>query len=106
MQIASLGYVGIEATEPQAWADFGPNILGLPVSSESSDGTVLLRADQRSYRLAVHQGQTNRLAYVGWEVPSGAALDEAHRELEDAGAEPRRGSAEECEARHVRGLVH
>lgn len=106
MQIAALGYVGIEATEPQAWADFGPNILGLAVSPESSDGTVLLRTDQRSYRLAVHQGEANRLAYVGWEVPSGAALEDAYRELENAGVEPRGGSAAECEARHVRGLVH
>lgn len=106
MQIAALGYVGVEATEPQAWVDFGPTILGLAVSPESPDGAVLLRMDQRSYRLAVHRGPTNRLAYLGWEVPSGAGLQQAYRELEEAGAEPRRGSPEECEARHVHGLVH
>ena len=105
MQIAALGYVGVEATNAQAWAEFGPSVLGMVPSQESPDGAVLLRMDERSYRLGIHPGDTNRLAYVGWEVPSPTALEEAHRQLESAGAEPRRATPEQCEERHVRGLV-
>src|SRR5881628_3746282 len=99
MQIAALGYVGIEATNPQAWADFGPSVLGMVPSQESPDGAVLLRMDERSYRLGIHPGDTNRLAYMGWEVPSPAALDDVYQQLENAGVEPRRAAPEQCEAR-------
>lgn len=106
MQIAALGYIGVEVTNPDAWLDFGPNVLGLVLAPRNGDGAVFLRMDQRSYRLAVHPGPENKLAYVGWEVPSPSSLDQAYRELEEAGVEPRRGTREECEARQVRALVH
>lgn len=104
MNVVALGYVGIETTNPQAWADFGPNILGLSIG-EPRDGTLFLRMDERSYRLAVHRGDQDRLAYMGWEVPTLAALDETERRLEAAGVETRRGTPEECHARQVRAFV-
>jgi extradiol dioxygenase len=106
MQIVGLGYLGIEATDPAAWADFGPNVLGLPAGPPGADGTVYLRMDERCYRIAVHPGPRDGLAYLGWEVPSAAALEEAYGDLAEAGLSPRRGTAEECAARQVRGLVH
>ncbi len=99
----ALGYVGIQATNPEAWADFGPNILGLPL--DQRDDTLFLRMDERSYRLAVHGGEQDGLAYMGWEVPTLAALDEAERQLEAAGVETRRGTTDECQDRQVRALV-
>ncbi len=105
MDIVALGYVGIQATKPEAWAAFGPNILGLPVADQR-DGTLFLRMDERSYRLAIHRGDQDGLAYMGWEVPTLAALDQAERQLDASGVETRRGTEEECQARQVRALVH
>jgi 2,3-dihydroxybiphenyl 1,2-dioxygenase len=61
--------------------------------------------DERCYRLAVHPGQQDGLAYLGWEVPNARALQEAFAELEAAGVEPRQGTPDECRDRRVRGLV-
>lgn len=105
MQVTALGYLGLTAAEPEAWASFGPDVLGTPLGEPGSDGSVRLRLDERAYRLAIHPGATNGLAYVGWEVPSPAALDEAARELAAAGCAPQRGSTAECAARGVQGLV-
>lgn len=106
MRITSLGYVGVEATNLDAWSDFGPNILGLQPSERNGDGALLFRMDERSYRLAVHRGERDGLAYMGWELPTLADLDEAERALEVADVQTRRGGPEECEARQVRALVH
>lgn len=104
MNVVGLGYVGIETTNPDAWADFGPNILGLSIG-EPRNGTLFLRMDERTYRLAVHRGDKDGLAYMGWEVPTLAALDDAERELEAAGVETRRGTPDECQTRQVRSIV-
>src|SRR6266852_6025725 len=106
MQVVALGYVGVEAKEPARWLEFGPEVLGLRADAPAADGTVYLRIDERVYRIAIHPGPEDRLAYVGWELPHAAALEEAVIELEQLGCHPRLGNAEECDARQVRALVH
>lgn len=105
MKIVALGYVGINATDPQAWARFGPEILGLCVGQPGRDETVYLRMDERSYRIAIHPSSMNGLAYIGWELPTSSALEKAYCELETAGLKPRRATEKECEARQVTELV-
>jgi 2,3-dihydroxybiphenyl 1,2-dioxygenase len=105
MQVRALGYVGVETVDPDPWADFGPNVLGLEISRRGSDGSIYLRMDERCHRIAIHPGPADRLAYVGWEVPNRGSLEQACRELEATGLEPRPGTAEECELRNVRGLI-
>lgn len=105
MHVTALGYVGIQATDPKAWMDFAPEVLGLRPTETDEDGTLRFRMDARSYRIAIHPGTSDGIAYVGWEVPSPAALERVHRDLEAAGSSPRWATADECRARHVRGLV-
>ena len=105
MKVAALGYVGINATDPQAWARFGPGILGLRVGNQGREGVVYLQMDERSYRLAIHPARSDGLAYMGWELPSPADLEEAYRELEAAGLKPVRGTEQDCAARQVAGLL-
>jgi len=123
MKVAALGYVGINAADPQAWARFGPEILGLRVGNQGREGVVYLQMDERSYRLAIHPARSdgstvpssraqaegispsNGLAYMGWELPSPAELEEAYRELGAAGLKPLRGTEEDCAARQVTGLL-
>ena len=64
MDIRALSYVGIEATDLDAWAAFSTELLGMPV--ERSGDRVRLRLDERIYRFHIHKGPQNRLAWMGW----------------------------------------
>jgi 2,3-dihydroxybiphenyl 1,2-dioxygenase len=103
MQIRALSYVGVEVSDLEAWASFSTEFLGMPADRpDGSTDRLLLRMDERAYRFDVRAGSTDRLAWLGWEVPSAAALAEAERELRAAGVETAHGTAEE---RKERGVV-
>lgn len=106
-EVVGLGYVGLYATDLQAWRDYGTEILGMQDVSvqESADvRTVLLRADERSWRFAIHEGLTGGAAYVGWEVANRGALDALGKRLADAGVAFEEDP--ECAAiRQVQGLL-
>ncbi|QXC46140.1 VOC family protein [Rhodococcus qingshengii] len=106
-EVVGLGYVGLYATDLHAWRRYGTEILGLQDVSthESSDGqTVLLRADEKGWRFAIHEGPEGGAAYVGWEVANRAALDALGKRLSDAGVSVEEDS--ECAtSRQVEGLL-
>jgi 2,3-dihydroxybiphenyl 1,2-dioxygenase len=107
MDIRALSYVGIEATDLGNWASFGEELLGMPVTRPGDDGSrILLRMDERSYRFDIRAGTTDRLMWMGWEMASAAALEEAVRELGEAGIEVTRGTAEESQERGIVDFIH
>jgi 2,3-dihydroxybiphenyl 1,2-dioxygenase len=75
MSVTSLAYVGIRARDLERWATFAPSVLGVAVAGRGLDGTLRLRIDERAYRVVVHPGDDDDVAYLGWDVPSAAALD-------------------------------
>ena len=78
-EIAALGYIGIEASDPGAWETFATTLLGLQVADRRPDGTLVFRLDDYVYRVAVAPGPADDLAFLGWEVrdePAFAALGE------------------------------
>src|ERR1051326_7106085 len=101
MEIKSLGYVGINATNLNAWAEFGQNVLGMRLGEEAGNDPLRLRMDERGYRIAIHPSDTDGLQYVGWELPSSKALEDAYDELRAADVEAEWGNKEECAARQV-----
>ncbi|MEX2547962.1 MAG: VOC family protein [Chloroflexota bacterium] len=107
MDIRALSYVGIEATDLSAWESFSTELLGMPVTRPTDDGDrILMRMDERTYRFDVRKSDTDRLAWIGWEMPSAAALEEANRELAKAGVEVTRGTAEEAKDRGIVDFIH
>ena len=46
------------------------------------------------------------MAYIGWDVANGEDLEEAAAELAKSGVQVEAGTAEECELRHIEGMVH
>ena len=105
MSVRTLGYVGVESPEAKQWLEFGPEVLGLqPVDGVDPD-TVYLRYDDRHHRLAVHNGERDRLAYVGWEVADARDLAELGDRLQAAGLEVHQATDAELEARKVRRMV-
>src|SRR5271155_2164482 len=72
MDIFGIGYIGFSSTNPLAWAEYAPKILGMEVGTAPSgddEGTVFLRTDDHQFRFAIEPGEWDDVAFIGWEVP-------------------------------------
>jgi extradiol dioxygenase len=85
MNVLSFAYVGFESPNFKEWERFGPEVFGLGLAEPGPDGTVNLRLDERHHRIAVHPGDEDRIAYIGWELRDQPALERGVEELERAG---------------------
>jgi biphenyl-2,3-diol 1,2-dioxygenase len=70
-----------------------------------SHGVTRLRLDSRDWRIALHEGSANDLAYAGFEVATAEGLAELEQRLSDAGRSAKRGDAELLDVRGVCELV-
>jgi 2,3-dihydroxybiphenyl 1,2-dioxygenase len=104
MSISSLGYVGVESSKLEDWADFGSAVLGMQVVPDAGD-YLHLRMDDRFSRFLIRPGSTEGLAFIGWEVPDAAALEAVKGALDSAGRSVREGSTEERAERKVDALL-
>ena len=106
MSVKKLAYLGANATDLDAWKQYSTDVLGLEVGRDSSDKLLYLRADERHHRLSIHPGDSNDVAYVGWEVSNHDALEAAAANLERNGIQVVAGTADELANRRVLELVH
>ena len=130
MKICSLGYIGIGAPDPLACLEFATHIIGMmparacpgedwgvPMlpgsgpasvgSGKAADGSVYLKLDDWQWRIAVHlRAGRPGLLFLGLELASELALEQALVELRAAGCEARPGTDGEARARAVAGIVH
>ncbi len=104
MGVSSLGYVGLSVSDPAAWEAFACQRLGL-MSAGTQDGVTRLRLDSRAWRIALHQGSEDDLAYAGFEVDSIEALCELEQGLAAAGFPVKRGDDELLAARQVQQMI-
>ncbi|MFB6901688.1 VOC family protein [Streptomyces hydrogenans] len=106
MDIRALGYLRLETTRLEEWRRYTLDILGMAEAPGSTDTTLLLRVDDRAYRLAIQAGDSDRLLAAGWEVANATTLAEAAAELEAAGVAVKTADADELAERRVQGLLH
>ncbi|MET8968255.1 VOC family protein [Streptomyces hydrogenans] len=106
MDIRALGYLRLETTRLDEWRRYTLDILGMAEAPGSTDTTLLLRVDDRAYRLAIQAGDSDRLLAAGWELANATALAEAAAELEAAGVAVKTADAGELAERRVQGLLH
>lgn len=99
--IESLSYIGFTSPNAEAWSSFGPEILGLELTAPGPDGAVRLRNDDCAYRIAIHPGEADDLAYLGWDVAGPVAMSEAVIHLEKHGLDVHDGGVELAEERAV-----
>jgi len=85
--IDALSYLGFTTPHIEAWRSFGPNVLGLELVEAWKDGSVRLRMDGASYRIALHEGAANEWSYIGWGVDGPRGLDTAAERIQAAGIE-------------------
>ena len=103
--IQSLAYVGFTSPNADEWTTFGPDVLGLEVAPAARDGAVRLRIDDAAWRLAIHPGDTDDLAYIGWAVDGPDGLAAAVGQLTVAGIEVHLGDGDLADARSVAGIA-
>ncbi|RSS57294.1 VOC family protein [Streptomyces sp. WAC01280] len=106
MDIRALGYLRLETTDLDAWRRYALDVLGMVQATGTTDDTLLLRVDDRAYRIAIQAGDSDRLLAAGWEVANAAALTEAAAELEAAGVAVKSADDAELAERRVQGLIH
>ncbi|EST36524.1 VOC family protein [Streptomyces roseochromogenus] len=106
MDIRALGYLRLETTKLAEWRHYALDVLGMVEASGTTEDTLCLRMDDRSYRITVQAGGSDRLLAAGWEVANAAALTRATGELEAAGCAVKPADAAELSERRVQGLIH
>lgn len=89
--IESLAYIGFTTPNAEEWKTFGPDILGLELTDPGPDGSLRLRNDDHAWRITLHPGQTNDIAYLGWAV---ADLPAAVDQLTAAGVDVHQDDAD------------
>jgi 2,3-dihydroxybiphenyl 1,2-dioxygenase len=102
--VVGLGYIVIGSTDLPAWEEFGSGLLGLQVA-ERTDQRLLLRMDEKSYRLDVRHSDENKVLAIGWETNGAAELQELSESLESAGYVVKACGREEAHERKVTGLA-
>jgi 2,3-dihydroxybiphenyl 1,2-dioxygenase len=104
MDIQGLGYVGIRAKSLEDWTSFGTRFLGMQLVDKTGK-SLALRMDDRKQRVVVSEDGGEGVAFFGWEVADGAALNAFADRLEKAGVEVARGSRALADERRVKDIV-
>jgi extradiol dioxygenase len=105
MKIRGLGYVGVQSPNQETWSDIGPDVFALQLADPGPDGAIRLKMDSFDYRIAVHQGESDELLYLGWELSSEGDIAAASETLDKVGIQWSVATAEECSDRGVLQMV-
>jgi 2,3-dihydroxybiphenyl 1,2-dioxygenase len=104
MSVRSLGYAVVHATDLQAWKEFAVDLLGLGIAHQDAT-RLLLRMDDKSYRLDIRAADEDRVAALGWEVSGPAELDALVAKLEQHGHPVKHDDQVAARERKVSGLA-
>jgi 2,3-dihydroxybiphenyl 1,2-dioxygenase len=102
--VVGLGYVVVNTTDLEKWRAFASDLLGLQAVEVSKD-RMLLRMDDKSYRLDVRRSDSDGVDAVGWEMSSAADLQELSEVLQAEGFAVKQEGAEAAAERMVTGLA-
>jgi biphenyl-2,3-diol 1,2-dioxygenase len=101
--ISALGYLGIGASDLEAWRGYATETLGLACAEQ--DGALLLRMDDAPWRVRIEQSDADDLSYAGFAVASAEALAEIGKRLKTMDVQISAGSEAECAERGVEALA-
>lgn len=106
--VAALGYLRLGAPDLSEWGRFATNVLGLQVgemaASELGDGSLYLKQDERSYRIAVDKSDEPSVT-LGWEVPNRESLESVAARLDAMGVTCTEANPEQADRRLVTGML-
>lgn len=101
--ITSLAYFGVTSPAYKEWDTFGPEVLGCELVEPGPDGAVRMRFDDMAYRLVIHPGEQNNVAYIGWTTTGEGPAKVLAERVAAEGIAVTRASAEEAALRKVVG---
>jgi 2,3-dihydroxybiphenyl 1,2-dioxygenase len=104
MSIESLGYLGLQVKDQNAWGVFATHVLGV-MPAEPAAGAARFRLDEEAWRVALETGEADDVAYLGFEVAGAAELDAVARRLAEGGVAVGNGDPALLAERGVFGLV-
>ena len=108
MKIHSLGYIGVNCTDPQKWAAYGTKVLGMMDNTEklaNGSDSVFLKMDDRPYRIIINKAAEDNYGLSGWEVANPTDFAAAKAKLTEKGVEFTQGSPELIAARQVQDVI-
>lgn len=105
ISVKELGYIGIEATDLDAWRVLAVNTLGLQLGAQSDDRSLSLRLDERAHRLIIEAGPSDDMVYIGYDCGTDATLDAIVARLRERDSAIEIGDADLAKRRQVRRLV-
>ena len=104
MAIGSLGYLGFRVKDPAAWDAYATGVLGL-MPAEPAGEARRYRLDDVAWRIAVESGDSDDLAYVGFEVSGPAELEAIGQRLSANGIAVGNGDPALLAERGALGLI-
>lgn len=104
INLLDIRYVRLGTRQRDQTDLFAREVLGLERARQEA-GASYFRSDSRDHTLVYFDGDPADHT-VGFELRTPDELDAAAAELSNAGVEVRRGSADECEQRHVQSFIH
>ncbi len=108
MELLGVAYLALDVPDVDAWSTFATSVIGLmpaPAGPTDEPEVVHLKADDRQWRVALHQAERPGIRYVGLELGSEATFEAAAAELAASGISWTRATAAECTTRGVRDFV-
>lgn len=105
MAIKTFAYARVEATDMDAWREYGLKVLGMIEGTGAPNGELHLRMDDFPARLVIIPGDVDRLAAAGWECANEAELQDVRDRLDAAGWEYEEASKEVLADRRVCGMI-
>ena len=108
MSIHSLGYITIEAADPEQWHHYLTQVVGMMDNSAALAGDTdsqYFKMDERPYRVAIEPAAADSYGVSGWETTGPEALADSVAAIKTAGYEVIQGSPEQIARRQVQDLV-
>lgn len=103
--IESLSYLGFNSPNLTEWEHFGPNVIGLEIADDQwGDDSKRFRMDDAAYRIAIHPGEEDEFAYIGWGVSGPLELAAAATAIAAAGFTINSANSELLSVRGVAGM--
>ena len=104
MAVQSVGYVGVDATDFDAWRRFATEVFAMQVVERGPDA-LGLRMDERCLRVAVQRADRDGAAFFGFETAGPREFDETIGVLQKAGIAVNRASEQELMLRGVDAMA-
>lgn len=104
MSVTELSYVGLNATDPQAWASVLTEIVGLQKVNGTHSGNDRYRMDERTNRVFVDRSDRDELKVIGWGVDSLEDLNRVSEQIQSFGISVSEGGDELAAQRGVEAV--